>query len=533
MPTLDPERNLVVVRIVYDGPPHSGKTTSLHALAGHLSKRSRSDVSSPGEEAGRTVFFDWMDYEGGLIGGYGVRTQIVSVPGQRSLSKRRKFLLETADSVVFVADTQQQRIATNSEYVEALVEILDRRPSPPVGLVVQANKRDLAAALPIERIRELWGKHSALSVIESVATKGDGIREAFIFAVRLALDRVRVLISEGSLVSGPPRIDSPDTLLRALREAIGDSPLDPGSPGSNGGRSRPSTSLAAKLVQEVLTQQQDGAVTQEDQSAARTEPTLTGRVSEPWAPNPPNSKVLSGLVYPPIVGRVLLKSLEQVGISIRPEPGSHGGWTAHSTQWIVHSSKENHYDKLEAARHDLISWARLSRKLEGLLSTDRCVTVAATGEGGWRLWQVVRSAPSLRSQLEACLTQPAAPLEKARRTCELLSFLLEARQLFDNPIMTLQARLDTVGVEDGRPVFSRLLATEAVSAPSTVHHDPAPEHIHRQAFALQLLSLLPANGERSIDLPLLLETVRYGRPTAQESVRALATWFTAVDGGVT
>src|SRR5688500_8756428 len=98
MPTIDAARGVLVIRIVYDGPDLSGKTTSLKALARGVS----SHVECPEEREGRTLYFDWMEYVGGLFEGRQISCQIVSVPGQRELAHRRRLLLESADAVVCV-----------------------------------------------------------------------------------------------------------------------------------------------------------------------------------------------------------------------------------------------------------------------------------------------------------------------------------------------------------------------------------------------------------------------------------------------
>jgi hypothetical protein len=96
MAIIDETRGVLVVRIVYDGPALSGKTTSLRALAQGVSSK----LECPAELAGRTLFFDWVDYVGGLFDGRQIRCQIVSVPGQRELAHRRQMLVETADAVI-------------------------------------------------------------------------------------------------------------------------------------------------------------------------------------------------------------------------------------------------------------------------------------------------------------------------------------------------------------------------------------------------------------------------------------------------
>ena len=101
MAVLDLERGVVVVRLVYDGPPLAGKTTSIRALGRSLVRH----VETPQEVDGRTVFFDWMEYTAGLFEGHQIRCQIVSVPGQPNLAPRRKALLLSAGVISISCNT--------------------------------------------------------------------------------------------------------------------------------------------------------------------------------------------------------------------------------------------------------------------------------------------------------------------------------------------------------------------------------------------------------------------------------------------
>ena len=148
MPVLDTKRGVLVVRIVYDGPPLSGKTTSLRSLASGLGV----PVTTPEEKDGRTLFFDWVDYVGGLFDGRQIRCQIVSVPGQRELAHRRKLLLESADAVVLVLDTRKDEWEFGLDWLKETAPYC-RSQDPPVGLVLQANKRDASDAVPLELLR--------------------------------------------------------------------------------------------------------------------------------------------------------------------------------------------------------------------------------------------------------------------------------------------------------------------------------------------------------------------------------------------
>src|SRR5579862_9592390 len=148
MATLDPRNNTVVIRIAYDGAPMSGKSTSVRALGRGLG----SEVCTPAEIGGRTLYFDWLDYTGGLFEGHRIRCQIISVPGQATLAPRRRRLLESADAIVFVGDSTPSGFISDRGYLSGLARVLEQIPGPPVGLVLQANKRDHPHAIPMEQI---------------------------------------------------------------------------------------------------------------------------------------------------------------------------------------------------------------------------------------------------------------------------------------------------------------------------------------------------------------------------------------------
>src|SRR5262245_63298589 len=116
----------------------AGKTTSVTTLGRGLG----SAVVSPAEVAGRTVYFDWLDYTGGLFEGRRIRCQIVSVPGQAVLAASRRHLLRMADAVVFVGDSAPEGLEADFHYLGGLARVLESPAGPPVGFVFQANKRD-------------------------------------------------------------------------------------------------------------------------------------------------------------------------------------------------------------------------------------------------------------------------------------------------------------------------------------------------------------------------------------------------------
>ncbi|HEY4059009.1 MAG TPA: GTPase domain-containing protein, partial [Kofleriaceae bacterium] len=342
MAVLDPDANEIVIRVVYDGPPEAGKTTSLRALAASFAQTS---VTPEEDSAGRTQWFDWMEYVGGRFEGSLIRCQIVSVPGQRELWERRRALLATADVVVFVADSTTERWDTSIDYLFELRELIAPEDNgsyeSPVGVVLQANKRDVPNAVGLDDLRvRLGDARWSVGVVESVASDGAGIREAFVYAVRLALDRVRDLVAHGALPTGTPELTSPDQLLRQLREAEQKSnliatPVVTATPSVDEVEvpirvTSAEGTVVAELLREVFAL---------DEGAPRR-PAVVG------APALPDASAPSGAIWPPVEGRAIL--LEVSRLAIAPRRLANGDWSAGlGTGWRVVSRRDAVFDSLD------------------------------------------------------------------------------------------------------------------------------------------------------------------------------------------
>ncbi|HET9622680.1 MAG TPA: hypothetical protein VFP84_15010, partial [Kofleriaceae bacterium] len=295
MALIDSEASEILIRLVYDGPPEAGKTTSLRALASSLTR----PTYSPAEDGdGRTLWFDWMEYVGGRFEGCQIRCQIVSVAGQRELAARRRRVIAGADVVVFVADSAANETSRTVAYLQELREMLRLTPGSgseavahrltahevPVGVIVQANKRDLPDAIPIKQLRgELENIGWPIGVVESVASEGTGIREAFVYAVRLALDRVREQMHRGGLPTEGNGPRTPEELLRVMRaedEALHQAPPIVVTPAAD--------SLAAELIRDVLASEAPSEVQEPPADDARLAATPADDVAaEAGAANPP------------------------------------------------------------------------------------------------------------------------------------------------------------------------------------------------------------------------------------------------------
>jgi signal recognition particle receptor subunit beta len=392
---VDHSEQAVVISVVYDGPPEAGKTTTVRALARGFGR----EVYTPEERDGRTVHFDWLEHIGGRFEGSPIRCQIVSVPGQKRWVRRRAHFLERADVVVFVGDTTASAWPETVARLGDLRADLDARQGPPVGLVFQANKRDCADAVPLDEIRAR-AANARTAVVESSAPDGTGVREAFVFAVRLALDRVRDLHRTGT-----------------VRAASG-----------------PRVGFGADGVElyEVLRRL--------DVGADRAGPPPSERAGT----RPPSHDAPCGFVWPPIEGRILLRdAAPPPGSPVDVSPVGDCHAAAHSG-WIVHSGAASVFVDLDDARAVLIDWARQHAAAQSVLSRRRCIVLAETGDGRWRLWQIVRREASLR-QLTA-----VAPALAERMLGEASAACAQAAP-------SLPVTLDTIGAELERPVYVGLM----------------------------------------------------------------------------
>ncbi|HUF77712.1 MAG TPA: GTPase domain-containing protein [Thermoanaerobaculia bacterium] len=163
-------------KIVYYGPGLGGKTTNLQYIYNKTSPEAKGKMISLATEADRTLFFDFLPLDLGTIRGFTTRFHLYTVPGQVFYDASRKLILKGVDGVVFVADSQQERMEANIESIRNLEDNLhdhgfDLRAIP---YVLQFNKRDLPNVLPVEELyRVLNFKREP--TFEGVATTGVGV----------------------------------------------------------------------------------------------------------------------------------------------------------------------------------------------------------------------------------------------------------------------------------------------------------------------------------------------------------------------
>ena len=179
----------MAAKIVYYGPGLCGKTTNLHVIYGRTAPTSRGEMVCLETETDRTLFFDLLPLDVGVIGGFKTRLQLYTVPGQVFYNTTRKLVLKGVDGIVFVADSQRPMKDPNVESLrnlrENLAEIgvsLDATPR-----VFQYNKRDLANILTLDELNDSLNPDGAVEWYEASATNGTGVFETLKAISKLTL----------------------------------------------------------------------------------------------------------------------------------------------------------------------------------------------------------------------------------------------------------------------------------------------------------------------------------------------------------
>ena len=170
----------LTAKIVYYGPGLGGKTTNLQVLHRRLEPGTAGDLLALSTDTDRTIYFDLLPVELGDIKGYTIRFQLATVPGQTAFNETRKVVLQGADGIVFVADSQWTMLPKNLESWQSLRENLAANgiPFENLPVVIQYNKRDLPDILSVDAMEEALG-FSAYPHVEAVAREGQGVTETF------------------------------------------------------------------------------------------------------------------------------------------------------------------------------------------------------------------------------------------------------------------------------------------------------------------------------------------------------------------
>ncbi|MBP1601063.1 MAG: putative GTPase [Acidobacteria bacterium] len=179
-------------KIVYYGPGLGGKTTNLKYVYGITSPENRGKMISLATETERTLFFDFLPIDLGQIRNYSTRFHLYTVPGQVFYDASRKLILRGVDGVVFVADSQEERLDANLESLSNLEQNLKEHgfDLSTIPYVLQLNKRDLPNVMPAEKLQKFL-RVKGEPVYEAVATQGVGVLETLKAITRQVLVALR------------------------------------------------------------------------------------------------------------------------------------------------------------------------------------------------------------------------------------------------------------------------------------------------------------------------------------------------------
>ncbi len=178
MVQLNHENRELTIKIVYYGPGLSGKTTNLKALHERFNEQMRGQLLSVNTADDRTLFFDLMPLFFTTRSGLKMKLKLFTVPGQAIHNATRRLVLQGADGVVFVADSQKGASPQNNRYWHNMVENLRENGFGPeeVPIVIQFNKLDLPSTKTPEELEQVRRKRSE-PVFGAVAIRGEGVTE--------------------------------------------------------------------------------------------------------------------------------------------------------------------------------------------------------------------------------------------------------------------------------------------------------------------------------------------------------------------
>lgn len=183
----------MAAKIVYYGPGLCGKTTNLHQIYQKTTPQSRGEMVSLETETDRTLFFDLLPIDVGVIGGFKTRLQLYTVPGQVFYNTTRKLVLKGVDGIVFVADSQLAMLDANADSFRNLQDNLAEidLSVDDIPLVIQLNKRDLPNIATPDQMLDRLDPARRFEHVESVAASGVGVFDTLKTISKLTIRTLR------------------------------------------------------------------------------------------------------------------------------------------------------------------------------------------------------------------------------------------------------------------------------------------------------------------------------------------------------
>lgn len=185
----------VNLKIVYYGPGLSGKTTNLEHIYQKIDPSLRGDLITLKTREERTLYFDFLQLEVGRIKGMKPKFNLYTIPGQVYYAYSRKIILRGVDGIVFVADSQADRLTENLDSLMDLEQNLidEGKTLEEFPWVLQYNKRDVPRVLSVAELNRKLNFH-AVPTIEAVASKGKGVLETLKLAIQGVVNHTQKVI---------------------------------------------------------------------------------------------------------------------------------------------------------------------------------------------------------------------------------------------------------------------------------------------------------------------------------------------------
>ncbi|GAB4210883.1 MAG: GTPase domain-containing protein [Roseiflexaceae bacterium] len=178
-------------KIVYYGPGMGGKTSNLQYIHSAVPQETKGDLLSIATETERTLFFDFLPLDLGTVRGFKTRFHLYTVPGQVLYERTRVAVLNGSDGVVFVADSQKNKLEENIKSLRELAVNITKQNKKfqDFPIVLQYNKRDVPNALPLE-VMDKYLNSMKWQRYEGVATKGVGIFDTLKAISKLVISKL-------------------------------------------------------------------------------------------------------------------------------------------------------------------------------------------------------------------------------------------------------------------------------------------------------------------------------------------------------
>lgn len=552
----------IIVQIVYDGPAFAGKTTNLAQLCKCFTTQRRSELFS-GETAGdRTLFLDWLEVQGGLIAGQQLVCRLLAVPGQAVLARRRWFLLQQADALVFILNGTVRGVEEAQSMFGRARSFVEEHQIP---LIVQANKQDLPGAIAPEEIARSLGLDPA-QVLGARSDSGQGVKETALLVIRAVADQLKKRIVADGLDSLTTEVLTGDGLVQAMLARERSEPMNPVevvrrsaelAQAATAGRSeqktaepspaepaapsrRPKRATAGSRKPRAKTKRASSGVRTRGESAQASPEAAP--LSE--APPLPAEDAPTGFIWPTATGRDLLRRIPLAEAVWRKDmvlpsdqASGRSSFVFEAGLWCLKTASDCCYADLSSAHQALLTMAHRKLALGELLPKNTLLTLSTDERGKFWLWtispwltsvetlithaQVRNDERALRDALVAYADAVLRTIELARTQSLRLCVSPRCFAMLGEQVFYVGDDIADGGLSPdfGRDVLERveLLPAHLEAVEAYVTHI---EHELRGGFN-------PVDLE-SLGIPRLLRSIRPHTPMGRE---ARGRWLRAANGG--